>query len=43
VHGEPLDPGRHRVGTVVKGATYHGASVRSRETGGWDVRVIVDI
>ena len=43
LHGEPLDPGRHRVGTVVKGATYHGASVRPRETDGWAARVIVDI
>jgi SHS2 domain-containing protein len=42
LHGEPVDPGRHRVGTVVKGATYHQTSVQARD-GGWDVRVIVDV
>ena len=42
LHGEPLDPGRHRVGTVVKGATYHQASLAARP-GGWEARVIVDV
>ena len=27
LHGEPLDPGRHRLGTVVKGAIRHRAGV----------------
>ena len=42
LHGEPVDPGRHRVGTVVKGATYHRTSV-APTAGGWDVRLIVDV
>ena len=42
LHGEPVDPGRHRLGTVVKGATYHQTSVKGRD-GAWDVRVIVDV
>jgi tRNA nucleotidyltransferase (CCA-adding enzyme) len=42
LHGEPVDPGRHRLGTVVKGATYHQTSVQDRD-GAWEVRVIVDV
>jgi SHS2 domain-containing protein len=42
LHGEPLDPTRHRVGTVVKGATYHGVAVAVRD-GVHEVRVIVDV
>jgi SHS2 domain-containing protein len=42
LHGEPLDPERHRVGTVVKGATYHRVGVTSQE-GVWETRVIVDV
>jgi len=42
LHGEPLDPTRHRVGTVVKGATYHGLAVAVRD-GVHEVRVIVDV
>jgi tRNA nucleotidyltransferase (CCA-adding enzyme) len=42
LHGEPLDPGRHRLGTVVKGATYHRVSVAETETG-YEIRVIVDV
>jgi SHS2 domain-containing protein len=42
LHGEPLDPGRHRVGTVVKGATYHQVGVASQH-GVWETRVIVDV
>jgi tRNA nucleotidyltransferase (CCA-adding enzyme) len=42
LHGEPLDLGRHRLGTVVKAATLHGVSVQ--EHGGrQEVRVIVDV
>jgi SHS2 domain-containing protein len=40
--GEPLDPGRHRLGTVVKAATLHGVSVEAAETR-HEVRVIVDV
>ena len=42
LHGEPLDPARHRVGTVVKGATYHQVAVGVRD-GTHEVRVIVDV
>jgi SHS2 domain-containing protein len=42
LHGEPLDPGRHHVGTVVKGATHHQVSVQRLE-GTWEARVIVDV
>jgi SHS2 domain-containing protein len=40
--GEPLEPSRHRLGTVVKAATLHGISVTmagSRH----EVRIIVDV
>jgi SHS2 domain-containing protein len=40
--GEPLEPGRHRLGTVVKAATHHGVEVRS-EGQRHEVRVIVDV
>jgi len=42
LHGEPLDPARHRVGTVVKGATYHGLEVAVRN-GVHEVKIIVDV
>ena len=42
LHGEPLDPTRHRLGTVVKAATHHHVSVNATATG-CEVRVIVDI
>jgi SHS2 domain-containing protein len=42
LHGEPLDPARHRLGTSVKAATHHRVEVR--ESGGRvDVRVVVDV
>jgi SHS2 domain-containing protein len=42
MHGEPLDPGRHPMGTVVKAATHHQVEVR--ETNAWvEVRVVVDV
>ena len=40
--GEPLDAARHRLGTVVKGATLHGVSVETRE-GRHEVRIVVDV
>jgi len=42
LHGEPLDHNRHRVGTVVKGATYHQVAVTVRE-GLHEARIIVDV
>jgi SHS2 domain-containing protein len=42
LHGEILDPARHRSGTVVKGATYHHVGVALRQ-GVWEAQVIVDV
>ena len=42
LHGEPLDPARHQLGTVVKGVTHHHVSVTDTETG-CEVSVIVDV
>ena len=42
LHGEPLDVARHRLGTVVKGATLHGVSVQAHE-GRHEVKIIVDV
>ena len=42
LHGEELDPRRHRLGTVVKGVTHHHLSVAIGATG-CEVRVIVDV
>ena len=42
LRGEPVDPARHRVGTVVKGATYHTVAVGVRD-GVHEARVIVDV
>jgi SHS2 domain-containing protein len=42
LHGEPLDHNRHRVGTVVKGPTYHQVAVTVRE-GLHEARIIVDV
>jgi len=42
LHGEPLDPARHQLGTVVKGVTHHHVSVTETETGS-EVSVIVDV
>ena len=40
--GEEVDPGRHRLGTVVKAATYHQLTIRQANHG-WEIRVILDI
>lgn len=40
--GEEVDPARHRLGTIVKAATYHQLTIR-RANGGWEIRVILDI
>jgi SHS2 domain-containing protein len=42
LHGEPVDPGRHQTGTVVKGATHHKLAVTVRD-GVHEIRVIVDV
>jgi SHS2 domain-containing protein len=40
--GEPIEPSRHRVGTVVKGAALHGISVSS-DGDRHQVRLVVDV
>jgi SHS2 domain-containing protein len=42
LHGEPLDAARHRLGTVVKGATHHRVSV-TETPAGCEARLIVDV
>ena len=42
LHGEPLDPARHRFGTIVKAATHHQVEVLERDDR-VDVRVVVDV
>jgi SHS2 domain-containing protein len=42
LRGEPLDPSRHQVGTVVKGATYHTVAL-SVVDGVHEARIIVDV
>ena len=42
LHGEELDSGRHRLGTIVKAATLHGLVVAEQE-GRHRVRVVVDV
>ena len=40
--GEDLDPARHRLGTVVKAATFHQLRI-GRGQGEWEIYVILDI
>lgn len=40
--GEPLEPGRHPLGTVVKAATLHGVSVKA-QGGHHEVSIVVDV
>ena len=42
LHGEPIDPTRHRLGTVVKAATLHGLQV-TRTPGRAEVQLVVDV
>jgi SHS2 domain-containing protein len=42
VHGEPVDPARHRFRRDVKAATYHRLEV-SRDDTGWRATVIFDV
>ena len=39
--GEPLDPARHHILSVVKAATYHGLQIT--HNGHWRIQVILDI
>jgi SHS2 domain-containing protein len=42
LHGEEIDPGRHRLGTIVKAATMHRLIV-AEEQGRHHVNLIVDV
>ncbi len=42
LHGESIDPSRHRAGTVVKAATLHQVFVSETE-GRSDVRLVLDV
>ena len=42
LHGEPIDPARHRLGTIVKAVTYHQLGIQER-SGSFDVRLVVDV
>jgi tRNA nucleotidyltransferase (CCA-adding enzyme) len=42
LYGEPLEPTRHQLGTVVKGVTHHHVSVTDTTTG-CEISVIVDV
>jgi SHS2 domain-containing protein len=42
LQGEPVDPARHRLGTVVKGATHHATTVTVLD-GVHEARLIVDV
>jgi len=42
LYGEPLEPARHQLGTVVKGVTHHHVSVTDTTTG-CEISVIVDV
>jgi SHS2 domain-containing protein len=42
LHGEPIDPTRHPLGTIVKAVTHHQVEVRESR-GRVDVRVVADV
>ena len=42
LRGEPIDGDRHRMGTIVKGATFHALSL-SEHPGRSDVSLVVDV
>jgi SHS2 domain-containing protein len=42
LHGEPIDPARHALGTIVKAVTHHRVEV-TESAGRTDVRVVVDV
>jgi SHS2 domain-containing protein len=43
VAGEPFDPARHPTRLDVKAVTYHQIAVREEASGGWTIRVFLDI
>lgn len=43
IAGEPFDPSRHPVKTEVKAVTYHQVTVRTREDGVHEARLVVDV
>ena len=42
LQGEPIDPDRHRMGTIVKAATFHGLAV-VEQPGRCEVTLVVDV
>ncbi len=42
LHGEEIDTGRHRLGTIVKAATFHQVAVRPCNDG-YETRVVLDV
>lgn len=40
--GEPVDPNRHRVGIIVKAATFHDLRIQEL-SGTWEIRLILDV
>ena len=42
LHGEEVDPARHRPGTVVKAATLHRVAVKEVQ-GGFETQVVLDV
>ena len=42
LHGEEVDPTRHRLGTVVKAATMHQVAVRTTDSG-CETRLVLDV
>ena len=42
LHGEEIDRSRHRPGTVVKAATFHGAAVE-KTPNGHEARLVLDV
>jgi SHS2 domain-containing protein len=43
LHGEPIAPGRHRLGTVVKAVTMHKVRIEQLGPGRVQVAVVVDV
>lgn len=41
-HGEPIDPGKHRMSVDVKAVTLHRFSVQQTDSG-WEATVVLDI
>jgi SHS2 domain-containing protein len=43
LHGETVDPERHKLLTEVKAVTYHRLSVEAQPDGGWQATVLLDV